>query len=236
MRTHPFFFVFFFITFFTQINGQHNIIWEKTWGDRQEDVINKVVQMGNGVGIGVGYTNILPNKNQQGLVIFFSVEDGSTQRELHFGGIGVESFNDVVQLRDGTLLLVGHSSSRSSGKDAWLLHIDETGLILQEKFLGEVGEDEFKQVFALENGYVVTGITFQQSVTQTMLLFLNETFQTKQERRFGPHEIGNLKATAITPEGNILLLGTGITSKNSSSFGILAASTGELIWQKQLFF
>ncbi len=81
-----------------------------------------------------------------------------------YGGTGIEDPNSICKAKDGTIWIAG-SSSRKNGDvyanngniDAWVVHTDSAGNLLNSRVIGSSAEDKAQVIYPLLNNNVIVG-------------------------------------------------------------------------------
>ncbi|MFC1654380.1 PQQ-binding-like beta-propeller repeat protein [Myxococcota bacterium] len=78
-----------------------------------------------------------------------------------YRGNGTDWLYDVLQNADGSYLICGSTNSFGAGEyDAWIIKLDDEGVVMWQKTYGGTGNDRFSSfVETQEGGYVVAGNT-----------------------------------------------------------------------------
>ena len=93
-----------------------NLMWQKSWGGNNMDVLNNVIETEDGSIILFGYsysTDIegLPNKGYQDVIIVKYDKDGNMLWQKSWGGNQSDALNNVIETEDGGIILYGTSDS-----------------------------------------------------------------------------------------------------------------------------
>ncbi len=133
----------FFILFGYCAVGQGT--FQERFGSNFHDSGNSVIQTNDGnylvvgytVGFGSGGNALLIKVDQSGNIIW--VKD--------YAGINADVINDVIELQDSSLVLVGTTGSYGAGSyDGFILKTDSNGEYLWAKSYGDIGEEQFYQI------------------------------------------------------------------------------------------
>lgn len=112
-----------------------NIIWEKSVGGSQNDGINRMQLAKDGSYLIAGYSfsgdqDIPSNKNSSDAWLAKIDPNGILIWSKSFGGSGRDEFNDFIELADGSLMVLGSTSSNDGNiqsnygnDDFWLLKL-----------------------------------------------------------------------------------------------------------------
>jgi uncharacterized repeat protein (TIGR01451 family) len=143
------------------------ITWQQTIGGREDDnnafslktIDNNIITGSYAYSGGVaGSYDILIEKRNF---------DGILQWRKKLGGSGSDFLDTYYYNSDGSILIVGSTSSKDgdmSGNhglyDIWICKLDNSGTILWQKCFGGSNQDEAKGIFKASDGnYIVTGLS-----------------------------------------------------------------------------
>ncbi len=132
------------------------IEWQKSFGGSGDDLGNSIIQLPDSSYIAAGSTTsndgdvsvVLGSPGYTDLWVIKLSKTGNLIWEKSYGGTGDETATQVEQHADGTLLVGGYSSSvngdltaNNGWYDAWVLRIDTSGTLLDQKSFGGPGYD-----------------------------------------------------------------------------------------------
>ncbi len=157
------------------------------------------------------------------LIGAFALSQIQLENSLAFGGEGDDVANDVLVLNDGTLILVGYTTSStgelgsSKGEEDFLiLKLDERLRIIWSKTYGGSGRDIAEAVLETSDGeIVVTGLTESSDgdVSESdrlgdfWVIKLSSTGKLLWEKTFGGSSQDHAYDVVESPSGNILVAG-----------------------------
>jgi len=143
-----------------KVNGDGDIIWNKTYGGLSTDAFRAIVNTEDGGYVTVGYTN----STGQGMSDIWIVkvdEQGNVLWEKTYGGKKGDGAYSLVQVKDGYVIVGYSSSSDEKGVDAWIIRTDTSGEIVWNKTYGESNWDLANAVIKTDDGgYAFVGYTF----------------------------------------------------------------------------
>ena len=151
-----------------KIDNTGSVIWDKTYGGSDSDVLRDIIQtVDNGFLVG-GYSksNISGDKTEpsQGDFDYWILkldEDGNLTWQNTIGGSGIDYPRDVKQLADGSYIIAGWSNSNISGDksensnggyDYWLVRLNSAGGIISQNSIGGSGDESGSYILPLTNG------------------------------------------------------------------------------------
>ena len=141
-----------------------NMLWQKSWGGNNREYLKNAIETEDESIILVGYsvsTDIegLPNKGGQDAIIVKYDKDGNLLWQKSWGGNGSDSLSQVIETEDGSVILLGESTStdieglpNKGSQDAIILKYDKNGNMLWQKSWGGNGYDSLSQVIETEDG------------------------------------------------------------------------------------
>jgi hypothetical protein len=144
------------------INGE--FLWYRYFGGTQNDVINDVVEANDGGLVMAGYsesTNFDINDNK-GSYDFWVVKihnNGDLHWKHNYGGTGIDQAFGITKTDNNSYLIAGKTNSNDKdvttsfgGFDAWVIHIDDHGMLLWNKSFGGSEFDSATTIKKLSNG------------------------------------------------------------------------------------
>lgn len=139
----------------TDMNG--NMVWDKTFGGSNVDVVASVQQTSDGGYILAGWTVSFGTGGDAWLLK--TDGDGNEVWNHTFGKENTPDLvMDVQQTRDGEYVLVGSTDLGGGIYDAWLIKTDEDGNKIWDYTFGENGNDQAKAVQQTsDGGYIIAG-------------------------------------------------------------------------------
>ena len=221
-----------------KVDKNGNEIWNKTYGEKANDFLNKAIQTTDGGYLMVGETYSFGCLEDTDMWIIKTDKNGNVIWSKVFGGNKTDFGNDAIETNDGYLVSgITYSYETHGGWDAWLIKIDKEGNEIWNKTYGWWESEESAYIVNTENGYMIVGTTLSTSTGWGDIYFIkidkngneiwNKTFGGKD------HEI--LNDLKETNDGYILVGGT-----ESYDVGIFDAwllkvdKEGNEIWNKSL--
>ena len=136
-----------------------NIIWEKTYGDAQENHGRRVIQVSDG-----GYAIAGGTTNRGGdldMWIIKTDSSGNLVWESSPGGSDDDFAWAIAEALDGGFIVTGRTVSFSAGgNDLWLVKTDNTCAVEWDEAYGGVGNEYGRSVIVMpDSGYVLSGWT-----------------------------------------------------------------------------
>lgn len=153
-----------------RLNQNGELIWKKNFGGSDNDYCKTIIKTNDDNLLLVGHSqsndiDISGNiGNLDGLVLKIDVNGLIIWQKL-FGGLSNDYFNSVAQTTDSGFVVVGTSNSSAWGNygmnDAWLIKINQNGLLEWQNHFGGTANDKFLSIVQLnDDKYVATGDTY----------------------------------------------------------------------------
>ncbi|RYM35596.1 T9SS type A sorting domain-containing protein [Brumimicrobium glaciale] len=149
------------------LDNSNSLEWQKSFGGNSDDLFAKMIGTSDGSVLVGSYSSsgVSGNKTSlnKGGVDFWIIKMDDIGNEIWqktYGGSGNEYLSDMIELADGSVLLVGTSDSPISGNktedtyglsDYWLVKIDGNGNVLWDKTFGGNDEDGATSIVIDEN-------------------------------------------------------------------------------------
>ncbi|HEX6891623.1 MAG TPA: gliding motility-associated C-terminal domain-containing protein, partial [Chryseolinea sp.] len=224
------------------------IIFEKTLGSADEDVLLSAVQTPDKGFLLVGGTAIYQTPDGDDLhglsngVLIKVDGNGNKLWQKNFGGDGDDGINVIIEALDGGYILGGSSKSNpesgnktsplhSSG-DFWIIKVDEEGNKIWEMSYGEGSRNILQQVISTSDGnYMLAGTSRDNNQDNTdksyddfWIVKIDEFGHKLWGKTFGGDSNDLLYCITSTSDGGYILGGTsqsGVSGdKTESNFGI----------------
>lgn len=175
-----------------------------------------------------------------------------------YGGSGTDKALSVIQLEDGSYMLLGYSNSDDGDvlanygdDDLWLLKIDSIGNVIWSKNYGGSEEDNADKIISTsDNGFLIAGstssydydITFMHGDEDIWIIKIDSLGNIEWQKCYGGSGSENMSNIVQSSDGNFLVLGktTSMDGDIIEYFGeadlwlFKINITGEIIWQRSL--
>lgn len=135
----------------------------------------------------------------------------STNWDETYGGADDDEANNIIQLHDGNLLVVGYTSSQGAGKnDGWVIKMSKTGEQIWDMTYGGIKDDVIYDAVELPNGNIgLAGSTESSGEGRTDFWFImidNEGNQ-KWDKTYGGNKDDEANQITLSEDGKIILTG-----------------------------
>ncbi len=187
----------------------------------------------------VGTSNSDSTKKEMPWILKIN-ETGDIVWQKFIEGHKKSQFFDVLQTRDGHLVLTGVTpSKKSSGSDIWVYSTYEDGTLRWEKNYGADGNDEGRKIVETAEGTLgIGGITSAGSGSQNLwLLNIDKEGNPLNYHIYGSRQWEEMRDLIPTSDGGFAIGGIAKTNKDNKGKGlkdfwlIKTVSTGEIQWQ-----
>lgn len=219
-----------------KVDNSGEIIWELSFGFRENDEVFGSIFTNDGNIISVGYTDSISYYND--LFIWKFDQAGNELWHKTIGGDGNDRGYSILQTGDNGFLILGNTTSYGAGSwDHWLVKTDSLGNMEWNKTYGGPGYERFGQVL-LENGpnYII-GCNLESGTSDLYdiwIINVDEQGNIITDHLYDFEGQDFLTDMLITSEGNYLI--TGMTSAASSDGADIlifkTSPTGDILWQR----
>lgn len=220
-----------------KINEVGDTVWTRTYGGKNHDWGEAVVQTSDGGFLIVGGTKSF---GSGGIDVWLIRTDssGDTLWTRTFGGKGDDWADKVAQTTDGGFIIPGWTNSTPNGDfDALLIKYDESGNIVWSRTYGGPRDDAAKSVqCTADGGYFVAGLTnsFGAGSSDVWIIRTNEAGDTLWTRTFGGTGFDMAFCVSRTSENGFAVVGrTQPSGLDNGNLWILRMdSLGDTLWTK----
>jgi hypothetical protein len=143
-----------------KIDVEGNILWNKTYGESNDDAGRAATLTCDNCYMVAGYTDSMGNGEYNFLVLKIDAS-GNTLWSKTYGGPQSDKAYAIAPSAGGCVIAGDTRSEGAGDSDAWVIKIDLDGNLLWEKTVGGKGFDVPTCVtFTPDGGYLVGGTTF----------------------------------------------------------------------------
>lgn len=163
-----------------KLNGTGQVVWDKSYGGTASDYVYQIVPVSDGGYLVVGASKSPPNTLKTEPIIGGEFDgwilkiDGTGNRlwDRTLGTTDFDIFFSGLELPDHSIILVGASNGPPNpakgktdppegGTDVWLVKLDASGNLLDDKIIGGIEDDAATHIIQTsDNGFALAGITF----------------------------------------------------------------------------
>jgi hypothetical protein len=241
------------------ISAQPDMELGKTLGGNHHDLVNQILQTSDGGYLVVGRTESADDDvsyNHGNEDVWVVKLDASWQIvwEKTYGGTADDSAEDVVELNDGSFVIVAYSNSNDgdvSGRhginyDAWIFKISQSGELLWQRMYGG-SQNEWPQTIIKtpEGNVLVVGFTYSSNgdipgnngLWDGFAVTFSSSGNIVWSKVYGGASGDYLRSVVPTDDGGWMLFGEILSSLPGSQGGldywlIKTDAQGNLLWQK----
>ena len=229
-----------------KLDGNGNILWQKTYGGTSDDLAKSIQQTTDGGYIIAGYTYSFGAGAGDSWVLKLD-SSGNVVWQKTYGGNENDGGTSIQQTTDGGYIVAGGTSSfgAGAGGDSWVLKLDSSGNVVWQKTYGG-SELEYassiQQTFNQDgepDGYIVAGPTSSFGVGygyNFLVLKLDSQGGVSWQKAYGGSGMDDAWSIYQTSDRGYIV--TGYTNSygaggNDNDIWILKLdSNGNVIWQK----
>ena len=137
-----------------------NKIWEKTFGGKNKDKANAVIQTKDGNFIIVGVTKSF-GAGEEDIYLVKLNKHGKKIWSRTIGGKKEDKANAILETEDGGLIIAGLTRTFGKGEgDVYLIKTNKNGRKIWQKTFGGEDGDEAYSIIETEDGFISAGYTF----------------------------------------------------------------------------
>ncbi|MFZ3136591.1 MAG: fibronectin type III domain-containing protein [Thermodesulfovibrionales bacterium] len=188
-----------------RLNASGAILWEKRFGNSDDNQIHDIKQAVDGGYILAG-ANV--NPNESGYAWIWKLDSsGNIKWQKNYGGTNFGYAKSVQQTQDGGYIVAGHDNSNS-----WILKLDANGNTQWDKTFS-ISIGYLESISEIYGGYILAGSQWNYSTSSSDVLVYNLAL----EKKFPSRPI-SLTATAVS--SNQINLSWEQTSNNETGFDV----------------
>ncbi len=217
----------------TNVNG--NVIWTKTFGGANYDILNSSQQTVDSGYIITGYTYSFGSGNEDVYLIKTNT-NGNLLWSRTFGGTSTEEGSTVSQTTDGGYIIIGFTNSFGAGDfDAYLIKTDVNGDTLWTKTFGGVGTNDvgYSVQQTIDGGYIVAGVYNYGSFNSDVYLIKTDANgDTLWTRSYGGVNDDIGKFVRQTSDSGHIIIGSTAVGSGHDVYLIKTDVNGDTLWTK----
>ncbi|MDD1757870.1 MAG: hypothetical protein LUQ22_03965 [Methanotrichaceae archaeon] len=222
-----------------KLDAAGTVQWDRPFGGTADDEAFSVKQTKDGGYIIAGYTKSFGNGGKD-LWVFKLNPEGDEKWFRYFGTTSDDEGKDAIELRDNGYIVTGYTTRPGSGKDLWILELDNNGKKIGEKIVGSKdtkagmpAQDIGYSIKDMLNGsYVVAGTTESSASKADFWLIKAQSGNIAWDKKFGGPEPDESYSVDLTPDDGFILAGRTKThqSKTYDIWLVRTDSGGNELW------
>jgi hypothetical protein len=218
-------------------DSSHKISFEKSYGGTMDDKGNSALIKGNALYV-LGTTKSFNEPNGDFYLLKLDLE-GNIIYEKTYGGSAPDYGIEIIESRDGNIVLVGSTESAGNGlQDIYAIKINEAGDVLWETTIGGAMNDKPASIIETSNGnFCIAGgsESYSNGGQDIYLCWLDQNGNLIREENYGGTSLDGSTEIMEIENNELMLYGyTKNFGATSRDFILLKLqSSGELIWQKR---
>lgn len=168
-----------------KLDPQGKLEWDRTYGDKGDEVANSIIQTRDGGYAFIGSTTS-KGRGRRSVYLVKIDSAGNQQWEAVYGGSKDDVGNGLIETYDGNYAIVGSTRSFGPGNwDIWVIKVDTKGNRLWRRTEGGRAIDLGNSIAEnpRDSSIVVVGTTFSYSTGQSDLWLIKITKDGRREWR-----------------------------------------------------
>jgi hypothetical protein len=174
-----------------KLDGQGNVVWQKTYGGTSFDAASAIVPTSDGgyVVTAEAVSFWVSGAGASDVWVLKLDGSGNVVWQKAYGGTGIDAARAIAPTSDGGYVVAGVTSSFGAGDfDVWVLKLDGQGNVVWQKTYGGAGRDGASAIAPTsDGGYVVAGSTnsFGAGASDVWVLKLDGSGNVVWQKTYG---------------------------------------------------
>jgi hypothetical protein len=223
--------------FSIQLSFSQNLTFQKAIGSTGMDKTYKTTQFSDGSYVLAGTTNSFGVAPNDAYIVKLDV-NGNLLWTKVIGGSGDEGCSEVVEDRDGGILIIGVTTSfGAGGSDFYVIKLTTAGTLLWTKTFGTAAnEDGNGMVLTADGGYAISGNTIVSGNYDYYIIKLSSTWAVQWSKRIGGSGTETAVDLAYTPDNGFIIGGftTSFGAGGNDFYAVKLDASGSLVWTKTI--
>jgi len=222
-----------------KLDAQGVLSWAKTIGGLESETGNEIIQTNDGGYVIAGET-ISYGAGQADIYVVKLDANGNLLWTRTVGGTGDELGSSIIETDDGSLIVVGSTTTFGSGfDDVYIVKLSSGGNLEWTRTIGGGLEDAGKSIIqSNDGGFVVGGSTnsFGAGLKDFYILKLDSTGFLQWQRTIGGSNTDECSSVVHTNDGNYAFCGEtySFTAGDFDCYVVKLDSIGNLMWTKSI--
>lgn len=214
-----------------------DVIWEQTFGGREDDSGSFVTQTIDGGYILVGKTCSFSN-GRTDVWLIRTDENGQKIWDKTFGYGVFDSGSMVKQTSDGGFIIVGNVNTSGGGRgDVWIIRVDSDGNKLWDKSFGGRGHNYGDSIqLTTDGGYLILGTSWIRDETNSYDIWLIKTDCNGEmlwDKKYHGTDSDHGWSLQQTSDGGFIIVGMTDSGAGADDVWLFKTdSSGEIVWDK----
>jgi len=152
-----------------KLNAEGSLLWQKSFGGTDDDIITSIQQISDGGYLVAGTTYAGFGANWD-YWIFKLNSSGEIQWEKELGGSDTDMSINNIETSDGSFVISAGFTDSNDGdvsgnhaeghSDYWLIKLDSLGMLLWQKCYGGTKDDAAKSIIqTFDKGFIIAGVS-----------------------------------------------------------------------------
>ena len=220
-----------------KIDENGSMVWEKTYGGKNGDVVETIAKTEDGGFIVAGNTDSFTNYGWDVYIIKIDKKGNMLWQKAH-GGSKDDKAYAITQTEDGGFVIAGDTKSFGNGKsDVYLVKIDKNGNTIWQRTYGGKGWDTARAITnTKDGGFIVAGHTdsFGKGWSDVYVIKIGKNGDILWQKSYGGKGWDMAKAIAKTKDGGFIMVGYTESFGNgwNDVYVIKIDENGSLLWQR----
>jgi hypothetical protein len=224
--------------FLVKTDAIGNILWNKTYGGTDDELLSICKQTSDGGYIMGGYSTGGFGAGQYDAYVVKTDGNGNVIWSKTYGGYSGEILNTIQQTSDGGYILGGYTTTFGAGSfDFYFIKIDGSGNVLWSKTYGGTGDDRIYTLLqTADGGYILAGITnsFGAGADEFLVVKTDGSGNFSWSKTYGSAGYEAARSIQTTSDGGYIISGysTGFGAGSFDAYLIKTDGSGNPSWSK----
>ncbi|OGF59176.1 MAG: hypothetical protein A2Y62_11115 [Candidatus Fischerbacteria bacterium RBG_13_37_8] len=220
-----------------KLDASGGIVWQKTYGGSDNDVVHSIEQTSDGGYIVAAYTQSFGAGSSDFWVLKLDASGEIIWQKTYGEGLQDNAYS-IKQIIDGGYIVAGFTDYFGAGNwDVLMLKLDANGGIVWQKTYGGSNQDFVDSIQqTTDTGYIIAGYThsFEIGGGDIWVIKLDASGGIVWQRTYGLGGIDNAESIQQTTDGGYIVVGTTLSfGAGAEDLWVLKLDpSGGIIWQK----
>jgi hypothetical protein len=222
-----------------KLDDRGQVVWSQTYGGEETDEAHAVVETSDGGLAVAGFSNSF-SRGKSDIWLLRLDPKGKQLWAKNYGGKASDVINDLVEVPDGGLVMVGYTESYGNGgADMLVMKVNREGKEVWRRNYGGAGNDAAEAITQTVGGDLAiagwTGSEGKGSLDGSLLL-LDSEGSYQWQHTYGGAEKDVFYDLGVLPDGQFVMVGT-MSSHQAKGKALWLVKTdgfGEQQWERRL--